>query len=193
MSSKKLVTSAQVESLRTMANAKGVSRKAFQVWLDDHASRILDFLKSETTTTDNSGLIIYPVMGVNRNQKPLDALKATGRNVYVDDGVVDTMPKGSDENKCIIFFKLGRNISDDDLEKEYELRGYIPVDPYSLAKFNQDNPVFADERPNGTHWKNAQSNWCFAIFRRCGGNRSVLVYCKNFVWDERWWFAGLRK
>lgn len=47
--SKKLVTSAQVESLRTMANAKGVGRDEFQVWLDKHAGKILDDMKNEVT------------------------------------------------------------------------------------------------------------------------------------------------
>jgi hypothetical protein len=46
--SDKLVTLSQVEGLRQMANDKGVGRDAFQAWLDKHAAKTLDDLKSGT-------------------------------------------------------------------------------------------------------------------------------------------------
>lgn len=49
MGSTKPVTSAQVESLRNQANAKGISRAAFQEWLDDHASTTLKSIKVKMT------------------------------------------------------------------------------------------------------------------------------------------------
>ena len=129
---------------------------------------------------------------VDRNLKPRDALVATGRNLYVDDGVVKTMPKGKGEDSETIFFKVGRWVSDDNLEKEFELRGLVPQDPYTLAKVNQDDPAFADEKPNGTHWKDKDGKWCFAAFSRWDGDRSVGVR-RDGGWVGGWWFAGRRK
>jgi hypothetical protein len=130
---------------------------------------------------------------VDRSLKPKDALVATGRNLYVDDGVVKAMKKGEGEDSETIFFKLDKWVSDDDLEKEYELRGLVPQDPYSLAKVNQDDPAFADEKPNGTHWKDADGKWCFAAFFRWRDGRGVDVNRRDNDWHDDWWFAGRRK
>ena len=130
---------------------------------------------------------------VDRNLKPRDALVATGRNLYVDDGVVKAMPKGEGEDSETIFFKVGRWVSDDNLEKEFELRGLVPQDPYTLAKVNQDDPAFADDKPNGTHWKDKDGNWCFAAFDGWGGDRGVDVDRIRSGWSGGWWFAGRRK
>jgi len=139
-----------------------------------------------------SNLIVRHAV-VNRGQNPSDVLKATGRNLYVNDEVVKVMPKGSGEEVDVVLFNLGRYVNDVDLEKEFELRGLVHADPYSLAKVNQDDPAFADEHPNGTHWKDAEGKWCFAAFRRWGDERRVYVYRHDDVWHDRWWFAGLRK
>jgi hypothetical protein len=140
-----------------------------------------------------SNMIVRHVMGVSRNLKPQEVLKATGRNLYVSDDVVETMPKGSGAEADIIFFKLGRFVSDADLEKEYEQRGLVPADPYSLAKVNENDHAFADEHPNGTHWKDPNDNWCFVAFNRWDVGRRVRVSRSGSDWDGRWWFAGLRK
>jgi hypothetical protein len=91
------------------------------------------------------------------------------------------------------FFKLNRYVSDADLDKEYELRGLKPADPYSLAAVNEDDPAFADDHPNGTHWKDGDGNWCYAVFRRWFDERDVFVSRDGNGWDDGWWFAGLRK
>ena len=139
-----------------------------------------------------SNLIVRHVT-VNRGQKPSDALKATGRNLYVNDEVVKTMPSCNAVEVDVVFFNLGRYVNDADLEKEFELRGLVSADPYSLAKVNQDDPDFADEHPNGTHWKNAEGKWCFATFSRWVDERSVDVGRSDDDWGDSWWFAGLRK
>jgi len=139
-----------------------------------------------------SGMIVRPVK-VDRTRSPKDILDATGRTQYTDKGVVKAMPKGEGDEVEVCFFKIGRAISDDNLESEYALRGLIPADPYSLAQVNADYPAFADERPNGTHWKDTDGKWCFAAFDRWGGERSVYVDRSDVSWDDDWWFAGLRK
>ena len=145
-----------------------------------------------------SNMIIRRIR-VNRSLTPQQALDATGRKQYTDRDVVNSMPHGEGDEAEVVFFKLdlskrGGYISDNDLEKEFELRGLVSADPYSLAAVNRDDPAFADEKPNGTHWKDANGKWCFAVFY-CwdGGGRSVSVDRHGDGWGERWWFAGLRK
>lgn len=135
----------------------------------------------------------------DRSRTPEQALAATGRRQYVDDGVVATMPRGKGAKVETVFFKLdlserGSFISDDDLEKEFELRNLEPEYPDSLAAINEDDPAFADEHPNCTHWKDANGKWCYAAFRRWGvDERDVDVRRLDYDWAGYWWFAGRRK
>jgi hypothetical protein len=130
---------------------------------------------------------------VDRTRTSKQVLDATGRNKYTDDKVVDAMPHGAGNEVEVCLFKLGRYVSDAYLDKEYALRGLVPADPYSLAAVNEVDPAFADQYPNGTHWKDAKGNWCFAAFVRWGGERNVLVGRHGDGWGDDWWFAGLRK
>lgn len=137
---------------------------------------------------------IIRVVKVDRTRTPQQALKATGRTQYLTDDVVAEMPKGEGEETEVIFFKIGRTVSDNDLDKEYELRGLVPADPYSQAAVNEEDLAFADEHPNGTHWKDAGGNWCFAAFGRWDDDeRYVSVNRNDHGWDGFWWFAGVRK
>lgn len=141
-----------------------------------------------------SDLIVRRVK-VDRSRNPQRVLDATGRRQYADPDVVADMPgsgNGTEEVE-VHFFKLGRYVSDDELEKEYDLRGLKPADPYSLAQVNADDPAFADERPNATHWQDAGGRWCYAAFHRWDGERRVHVHRHARVWHVFWWFAGLRK
>ncbi len=136
---------------------------------------------------------IIRTVKVNRKRTPKEVLKATGRTQYVTDSVVAKMPTGEGDEVDVVFFKLGRFVSDNDLENEYALRGLIPADPYSLAAVNEADPAFADEHPNGTHWKDKDDKWCFAAFDRWYDERDVLVNRNGSDWLDDWWFAGLRK
>lgn len=129
---------------------------------------------------------------IDRNRNPEEVFRATGRRQYLNDEVVKAMPRGEDEEGEVVFFKLGR-FGDNDLEKEYELRGLNPADPYSIASVNMLDPAFADDHPNATHWKDANGRWCFATFDRHRGERYVGVDRDDSDWDGGWWFAGLRK
>lgn len=139
---------------------------------------------------------------VNRTRTPREALDATGReqHKYGFDyfEIVDTMPKAQSNEVEIVFFKPDLSerhnyISDDDLEKEYELRGLKPADPISVSAVNELDPKFADRYLNGTHWKNAHGDWCIAAFGRFDGQRCVGVHRQTFVWYGNWWFAGICK
>ena len=138
--------------------------------------------------------MITRVVSVNRKRYAQQALDATGRKQYVNSDVVIAMPSGEGEEAEVIFFKLGKYVSDANLDKEYDLRGLKPADPYSLAAVNEADPAFADEHPNCTHWKDAKGKWCFAAFRHGDGDeRGVSVRRSGGGWVGGWWFAGVRK
>ena len=79
---------------------------------------------------------------VSRNRSPQEALDATKRVQLTDRKVVAQIPKASMDQVEIVFFKPDlskrhRRISNDDLEKEFELRGLKSADPISLAALNE--------------------------------------------------------
>lgn len=171
-----------------------VQSKPLQDVIENQGSTLVDkLMQSLIEMVDAVSNLIIRKVKVNRTQSPKEILKATGRNQYVTDSVVAKMPKGNGDETEVFFFKLGCTISDTDLDKEYELRGLKPADPYSLAKVNEDDPAFADTHPNGTHWKDEKGNWCFATFDRFLVGRDVIVDCHDRGWDVFWWFAGVRK
>lgn len=130
---------------------------------------------------------------VNRSRSRQEAISATDRAEYLNDEVVATMLQGTGDSADVHFFKLDRYISDNDLEKEYALRGLKPADPYALAAVNEADQAFADEHPNCTHWKDVDGNWCYAAFGRWGDGRFVRVFRDDFEWSDDWWFAGVGK
>ena len=130
---------------------------------------------------------------VNRTRNAQVAIDATGRRQYTDKDVVNAMPNGEGEEAEVVFFNLGRYVSDTDLDKEYELRGLKPADPFSLAAVNEVDPAFADQKPNATHWKDSNGKWCYAAFGQWSGERDVDVRRYGDDWRGGWWFAGLRK
>ncbi len=80
--------------------------------------------------------------------------------------VTQSMPKATTDEVEVHFFNLGcpelseylisvgstSSVEGIDIDKEYELRGLKPVDPYTLAALNEVDPTFAKKYPNGTHW-----------------------------------------
>ena len=144
-----------------------------------------------------SNLIVRKVK-VNRTRTPQEALDATGCKQCTDRRVVDSMPKAETDEVNVVFFKpdfskSNGHITDDDLEKEFNLRSLKPADPISVAAVNEADYAFADEKPHGTHWKNADGEWCYATFyRRIDGERRVFVDRRGSCgWSDCWWFAGL--
>ena len=142
--------------------------------------------------------MIFHTVTVDRTRSPQQVLDATGRTQYTDKEVVASMSKTQAEEE-LFFFKPRPEayrdglISDEALKREFDFLNLEPASPCSLAKANQDDPAFADEHPNGTHWKDAQGNWCFAAFDGWYGRRDVGVSRSVDDWHGRWWFAGVRK
>lgn len=130
---------------------------------------------------------------VNRKRTPMQAIDATDRAKYVDEDVVAAMPKGEGKEVEVRFFRIGRWITPVELEQEYERRGYKPADPYTLAAINEADPAFANDKPNGTQWKDGDGKYCYAAFHRWDDEREVFVSRLDVDWFVSWWFAGLRK
>jgi hypothetical protein len=183
-----------VTNYRTMleTHANDFDSTAVQQVLGDPSFAAEQFAIFRKRVEALSGMIIRRVKP-DRSRTPQAMLDATNRKQYTDRKVVDAMLRGEGEEVEVVFFKLGRWISDADLEKEYELRGLIPADSYSQTAVNEADPAFADEHPNGTHWKDAQGNWCFSAFGGWDGGRRVSVRRSGSEWRGGWWFAGLRR
>jgi len=165
-------------------------------WLVNDGKKILEKKMGEIAEEYQkwASVIVVKVTGVNRTLTPQQVLYATGVKQYVYNEVLETLPRGEGDEKEIVFFKAGKSISDDDLEKEFELFGLRPADPYSLAKFNQDNPGFADTHPHCTHWKDENGKWCFIAFYLWGGDvRSAQVGRNRSDWDALYLFACFRR
>jgi hypothetical protein len=192
------ITEGQIGKLKELLNAKLQKHKAELpsnliqqvLGIPELAGELFAVIRKRVEAISN---MIIRVVKVNRNRSAKEALKATGRNQYVDDSVLKTIPKGETEETEVIFFKIGRQISMDDLEKEYALRGLKPADPYSQAAVNEADPAFADEHPNGTQWKDGDGKWCYAVFRRDVDERDLSVRRYDGDWGDYWWFAGVRK
>jgi hypothetical protein len=143
--------------------------------------------------------IIIRHVRIDRARSPHQVLEATSRRLYVNDDIVDRMPRGDKDEDDIHFFKPGPSaykngsISDADLKQEFDQRGLKPADPYKLTQANADDPTFADSYPNGTHWNDADGKWCFAVFSGWCGERRVCVNRNDDDWDDCWWFAGVPK
>ena len=205
MTPSKPVAEAQIGKLNQNVTARLLKHKAeipsdiFQEILGDET--LIDDIHSliRKRVEARSNMIVRSVK-VDRTRTPKKVLDATGRTQYVSDDVVKAMPKGEGEEVEVIFFKPAKEfykngvISDADLEKAYALVGLVPADVYSQAAVNEADPAFADEHPNGTHWKDKGDNWCFATFGRWSADaRFVYVRRLGSGWSDIWWFAGLRK
>ena len=176
--------------LRKHRNELGSEAAQHVLGSDDYVNEQVGVLHRRVEAA--SDLIIRHVK-VDRGRTPQEAFKGRECTHCLNDGVVAAMPHGEGEKADVYFFRVGRPISNADLEKEYELRGLKSADPYSQAAVNEDDPSFADNHPNGTYWKDGDGKWCYATFYQWFSERGVCVDHRNGGWDGDWWFAGLRK
>ncbi|OGG62585.1 hypothetical protein A3C19_01235 [Candidatus Kaiserbacteria bacterium RIFCSPHIGHO2_02_FULL_54_22] len=157
------------------------------------------FVPFRTRVEAISNLIVRHVT-VNRSRTQQEMLDATSRKQYTDCKIVAVIPRGEGEEKDVFFFNPRESaydkdgyLSDENLAKEYAWFGFKP-DPYAVAAVNEADPAFADEHPNGVHFKDAYGNWCYAAFGRWrGGERRVFVGRGDGGWGDYWSFGGVRK
>jgi hypothetical protein len=129
---------------------------------------------------------------VNRSRTPQEAVHATKRVEYLNDEVVNGMPRGTLEEVEACFFPLEKFASAADVQQALADRGLEP-DPYALAAVNEEDPAFADNLPNGTQWVDSNGNYCYLAFAGWSDERSVVCFRDGSDWDGLWWVGGVRK
>lgn len=72
-----------------------------------------------------SGLVTRHVDKIDRVRTPQQILDDLGRKQYTDREVVESMPRGDSDEGDVYFFPVSRSISDDDLEKGYQSKGWF--------------------------------------------------------------------
>lgn len=134
---------------------------------------------------EQSEIIIRRVR-VDRTRSPMEVINATGRNKYVNDSVVATIPKGEGDEVEVYFIPTKRFVSKKEVSTFLAQYGLVP-DPRAQAAVNEADPAFADEYPNGTQW----GGNCYLTFRRWCGER--VVFCRRFssVWNVDWFLSGV--
>ncbi|HEY4496878.1 MAG TPA: hypothetical protein VI432_01890 [Candidatus Paceibacterota bacterium] len=145
-----------------------------------------DYKEGQNATT------IIRRVKVNRTLTPEQVIEATGRTQYVNPDVLATMPQGEGEEVEVHFFNLGRDLTQDELECEYERLGLVP-DPRAQAQVNTEDPAFADDHPNATQWDVQDNVSSFVTFVRWSDKRIVGVDRGGKDWSSYGWFAGVHK
>lgn len=168
----------------------------FQFILEERGSILVDKIMSSITEMVErlSKVIVYHVK-VDRSKDMEQLLLNTERIKDFIDNAFLSMPRCESEEVDVSFFTLCREVTDDDLEKEYEIRGLKPADPYSLLSANECFSVLEWRYANGTHWKNKKGEWCFATFNNFSDNSSIISVGKNkpLKWNSVWWYGGVPK
>lgn len=139
-----------------------------------------------------SKMVVRRVKVVNRSRTPQKSVHATKRAEYLNDEVVNSMPRGKQEEVEVCFFLLEKFTSAADVQQALADRGLEP-DPYALAAVNEEDPSFADNHPNGTQWVDSDGNHCYLAFGGFGGGRLVDCFRNEVGWDGYWWIGGVRK
>lgn len=123
---------------------------------------------------------------VDRARTPKQAIDATRRVQYVDADMLAMMPVGTGGAEAI-FVNLGHDVYCDKLDDELGKIGFkLIVDPQGLAAINEDDPAFADERPNCTQWKDQNGNYWCMIFGGWYGERSIGLKRCDQLGDDLW-------
>lgn len=166
-------------SVQQVLGSSGLAKKQFELFRE--------LVEAESKTVTRSA-------PVNRTRTQMEALKATGRVQYVNEAVAIAIPTCIGDHVEMLFVNLGRTVACNKLDSELEKMGFeLIVDPVGLAAINEDDPAFADTHPNGTQWKDADGNYCCAVFRCWDAERRVRVRQDDLAWLARWWFPVRRK
>lgn len=180
-------------SERCRKHAVSLPKDATQQVLEDEGDQLVqEMFEALRKRVEARASMIVRHVKVNRHLEPARVIDATGRVKYVNDDVLMSMPNAGEGEEDVFFFKLGKYVSVDELDREYERRGLVP-DPYAQAQANADDPAFADEHPNGGQWRDSKGRACYIAFSRRGDERYVRVDRNGHDWDDYWWFGGVRK
>ncbi len=81
-----------------------------------------------------------------------------------DPDVLQSMPSVPDGAGDVHFFKLKQFTRDDEIENQLAARGLQAANPYAVASVNIDNTDFTRQYKNGTHWQDANRDWCYLVY-----------------------------
>lgn len=113
-----------------------------------------------------------------------------GFTTYIDEDI--SLPEKQTYEEPIEYINFGKYVSAGELQEEYETRGVVPVDPYTILESIDEN---LEEKRHyiGTQWKDANGNYCSAFFNRWCRGRRVRVRRHDDGWYGPWWFPVVRK
>ena len=190
------ITVGQIAKVQELLGAglrkSGLPSEAFQQVLKEQGRALTaELVQVVRKFVERVSSIISRFVVVDSTSTPEQTLNATDRIKYVDYSVLRTAPMGESGEVRVEFIKIGRYVTDDEIEAQ--LTGTRPATFAEIAKANQDDPTLADATPNGTHWKDSEGKWCYAAFRRFDGERDVSVHRDDGKWDGNWSFARVRK
>lgn len=135
---------------------------------------------------------------------PQEALNKVERTqgVYPVMSVVNQMPKGSGDERKLIYFELDWAsyregvIFPEELDSAYRLGGLV-ADPFAQMFDDYSCPEFADSQPTACQWQNDIGEYWFLTLGKWEGQRRVIFnrwgvpYDNQWDGTERWLFAGV--
>ena len=116
--------------------------------------------------------------------------KKLGHNLYGNADILLTCakPVGIQEVSITLWEESG-SLSCTALDVRYTEKGFAP-NPWHLIAFATMQPDFADKRPIATQWKDAEGNFCCAIFRQWIVGRRLYVNRNDDEWRGNVLFSG---
>lgn len=134
--------------------------------------------------------IVRMVRNIRRNRTPQEVIDATGRNKYVTDSVVATMPVGQGPEEVeLTYRRLGRYMTAEELDNF--MIGF-KADPQAQAADNEADPEFADKHPNISQWDRDDKISSYLAFYRWRVWRRVDCGRSGSRFGGDWWVCGVR-
>ena len=127
--------------------------------------------------------------GIDRSLSQKEAIAATGRRFCGSADYAETFPAGTGDAEEITFIPLKKWMSPDAVDTFVEDGGWQYASLHALAKYNQDNPTFANLVPNFIQAKDAKGRHCYVAFNGFRDERDVRVYRYGHGWHDVWFVA----
>mgnify|MGYP001589970598 FL=1 len=165
----------------------GLPSEPTQQVLEQQGAALADeFVLSVRNRVEAISSFIVRRVRVDRTRTPMEVINATGRNKYLNDDVVATMPQGEGDEVDVYFVPTKRFVPADEVSAFLAQYGLVP-DPRAQAAVNEADPAFADKYPNGTQW----GDNCYLTFDRWYVERNVNCYRNDHDWDGSWFLSGV--
>lgn len=136
------------------------------------------------------------VIDVSRSPQEVKEI-ANPSVMFSDQATASSMlPRCGDNRRTVIFSKLNRSVSYQELRKVFKILGLIWADPYSVVYANRKDFAFMDEHPNMTTWRGLNGRRCFLnfakrTFRWPPLRTCVIGFTKDPKFYDFWWLPGI--